>query len=100
MSVYRRFGTGNIQHSLNQHGYLSEVRLHLTATVATTDAFTVSLVSQYSSLYDAVLLSHNMKGVKDLVWHPTRHIWAEKVTASLVPLSTAISWGLELVYEG
>lgn len=77
-----------------------DMRLHLTSECSATEAFTITLDSEYGSRHDVLLVSQNMDGVQDLQvidTNETRYLRDDNWLIEW-PNSQSIPWGIEVRY--
>jgi len=100
----RATGATAIDESLTANSDIGirSVRLHMSAAPTTSQAFTITVNSNTSDVYDVVLLSEDLSvdAVTDLVWIPDKEVFIAKgdVLDFAYTNTDVRTWGLETVY--
>lgn len=97
-------GGGALAHSvtLDKDGQLREVRIHLDIVSATEEDITVTIESFIGTLFDALLVTHDMNGVADLVltFNPPVLLYVGDTIATAWANSDNRNWGYQFIIDG
>jgi hypothetical protein len=76
--------------------FLEEIRLHLSTTHASAVSFCVLYSNAIDSIYNEMLISQAMFGVKDVVWQPSfpRLYYPGDTLSIAMPMSAPNTYGL------